>query len=123
MADASSVSGAPTLSVQQLQDLQDGINASIQTVLAAYDQCTDPTQSLALINQSQQLSAQMSQIEKTLFNQQTVQANATLSGAFTSASGFTEQLKTMAASLEKVSDIIGMAAKLVGAVAQILPYL
>jgi hypothetical protein len=119
MANASS---SPT-SVPDLQALQDGLNASIQTILKSYDQCTDPVQSAALLSQSQQLAAQMSQIETKLFHQEVVQATATMTAAFTAANGFTAQLKAMDATLEKASDIVSVAAKLVSVVTQILPYI
>jgi hypothetical protein len=112
-----------TQSAPDLQALQDGLNASIQTILKSYDQCTDPVQSAALLTQSQQLAAQMSQIETKLFHQEVVQATATITAAFTAANGFTDQLKAMAASLEKASDIVSIAAKLVSVVAQIIPYI
>ncbi len=116
MANASS----SATSAPDLQALQDGLNASIQTILKSYDQCTDPVQSASLLSQSQQLAAQMSQIETKLFHQEVVQATATITAAFTAANGFTDQLKAMAASLEKASDIVSIAAKLVSAVAQII---
>jgi hypothetical protein len=118
MANASSATSAP-----DLQALQDGLNASIQTILKSYDQCTDPVLSAALLTHSQQLAAQMSQIETSLFHQEAVQATATMTAAFTAANGFTAQLKAMAATLEKASDIVSVAAKLVSVVAQILPYI
>jgi hypothetical protein len=107
----------------QLRDLQDGISASIQTILKAYDQCEDPVGSATLLQQSQQLAAQMSAIETALFHQETVQATTAMADAFTSARGFTAQLKQTEAGLDKVSDIINAAAKLIGVVAQIVPYL
>ena len=116
-------SPAPTISTSELQDLQDGISASIQTILKAYDACNDPVESATLLNQSHQLSAQMSQIETALFHQQAVNATATVSSAFTSAQGFIAELNGLTTQLEKVSAIITAAAKLVGVVAQILPYL
>ena len=115
--------GPATIPAKQLQDLQDGLSASIQTILKAYDQCEDPGASATLLQQSHQLAAQMSAIETALFHQQTLQATAVVTGAFSAAAGFTAQLKGLEAGLEKVSDIIGAAAKLIGAVAQILPYL
>jgi hypothetical protein len=55
--------------------------------------------------------------ESKLFHQEAVQASATVTAAFTA------QLKAMDASLEKASDIVSDAAKVVDAVAQILPYI
>jgi hypothetical protein len=121
MADDNST--APTIPTSQLQDLQDGISASIQTILKAYDACNDPVESAALLNQSHQLAAQMSQIETALFHQQAINATATVSSAFTSAQGFIAELNGLTSQLEKVSAIIASAAKLVGVVAQILPCL
>ena len=118
MANASS-----SQSVPDLQALQDGINTSIQTILKSYDQCTDPVMSAALLSQSQQLAAQMSQIETSLFHKEAVQATATVTAAFTAANGYTDQLKAMATTLEKASDIVSVAAKLVSVVTQILPYI
>jgi hypothetical protein len=119
------MANAPTsaTSVPDLQALQDGLNASIQTILKSYDQCTDPVQSAALLTQSQQLAAQMSQIETKLFHQEVVQATAAMTAAFTAATGYTAQLKDMATKLEKASDIVSVAAKLVSVVTQILPYI
>jgi len=112
-----------TISTQQLRALQDGVSASLQTILKAYDRCEDPVGSATLLQQSQQLAAQMSAMETALFHQETVQATAAMADAFTCASGFTAQLKQMEATLDKVSDIINAAAKLIGVVAQIIPYL
>jgi flagellar hook-associated protein FlgK len=106
-----------------LQTLQDGINASIQTLLQAYDNCQDPVASQQLIDQANQLTAQMKQIEATLFHQQTVEAGAVLAGAFTSAKGFTDQLNALSKSLDQVSDIISVAGKLVDAVAKVIAVL
>src|SRR5271166_3001373 len=115
--------GPAPISSQQLQDLQDGISASIQTILKAYGQCQDRVGSATLLQQSQQLAAQMSSIETALFHQQTVDATDAMASAFTAASGFTAQLKQLADGLDKVSDIINAAAKMIGVVAQIVPYL
>jgi len=112
-----------TLSVQDLQDLQDGISASIKAILATYDGCSDQAESATLLAQSQQLSAQMSQIETILFHKQETEATDTIKAGFAAANGYIAQLKDMAGNLEKVSDIISAAAKLVSTVTQIIPYL
>ena len=109
--------------IADLEDLQDGISASIQTLLQAYGQCRDPVESATILGQSQQLAAQMSQIETNLFHQQAIAAGATIDSAFASAKGFTQQLKDMAKTLDRVSDIITNGAKLVGVVTQIISYL
>jgi hypothetical protein len=111
------------LTPAQLQGLQDGINTNIQIVLKAYDQCSDPAASASLISQSKQLSEQMDQIETALFHQQTGQASVAVAAAFTSAMGFTAELTAQAQSLGQVTQIIATAAKVIGAVAQIIPYL
>jgi CHASE3 domain sensor protein len=110
----------PTITTSQLQDLQDGISASLQTLQKAYALTNDPGQSQNLINQSQDLATQMAQFEKTLFAQQTLDAEAAVQAAFSSAQGLTDQLKAMAGNLEKVSDVISIAAKLIAALAQIV---
>ncbi|HZL46227.1 MAG TPA: hypothetical protein VFC28_08370 [Opitutaceae bacterium] len=109
--------------IADLEELQDGISASIQTLLQAYGQCADGVASATILGQSQQLAAQMSQIETNLFHQQAIQAGAAIDGAFASAKGFTEQLKAMAKTLDRISDIIATGAKLVGVVTQIVSYL
>ena len=109
--------------IADLEELQDGISASIQTLLQAYNQCTDPVESATILSQSQHLAAQMSQIETNLFHQQTIQAGATVDNAFASAKGFTGQLKDLVKSLDRASDIITTGAKLVGVVAQIISVL
>lgn len=116
-------SSPDNLSVQDLQDLQDGISASIKAILATYDDCTDSAESATLLAQSQQLSALMSQIETILFHKQETEATDTIKAGFTAANGYIAQLKDMAGKLEKVSDIISAAAKLVSTVTQIIPYL
>jgi len=110
----------PTITTSQLQDLQDGISASLQTLQKAYALTSDPTESQTLANQTQDLAGQMAQMEKTLFAQQTLDAETTVQAAFTSAQGLTAQLKAMAGNLEKVSEVISIAAKLVAAVAQVV---
>jgi methyl-accepting chemotaxis protein len=109
--------------IADLEELQDGISASIQTLLQAYNQCADPVESATILSQSQQLAAQMSQIETNLFHQQAIQVGATVDNAFASARGFTSQLKDLAKSLDRVSDIITTGAKLVGVVTQIISVL
>jgi len=109
--------------IADLEELQDGISASIQTLLQAYGACADPVLSATILGQSQQLAAQMSQIETNLFHQQAIQAGATIDRAFASARGFTAELKDLARSLDRVSDIITAGAKLVGVVTQIISYL
>jgi len=109
--------------IADLEDLQDGISASIQTLLQAYGQCADRVESATILGQSQQLAAQMSQIETNLFHQQAIAAGATIDDAFASAKGFTQQLQDMSRSLDRVTDIITTGAKLVGVVAQIIRYL
>lgn len=106
-----------------LQTLQDGINASIQTLLQAYGNCEDPAASQQLLDQANQLTAQMKRIEASLFHQQTIAAGTDLAGAFTSAKGFTAQLNAMNKSLDRVADIISMAGKLVDAVAKVIAVL
>jgi hypothetical protein len=123
MANDPSPGAAPSIPPSDLQALQDGISANIQTILKAYDACNDPVQSATLIVQSQELAAQMSKIETALFHQETLEATATMSSAFDSANGFTAQLNGMAASLEKAADIIAVAAKVIGAVAEIVSHL
>lgn len=102
---------------KDLEALQDGISASIQTLLQAYDQCTDPVESATIIVQTKQLAAQMSQIETRLFHQQAIQAGPAVDSAFGSAQGFTMQLRAMSGKFERMSEIIGTGAKLVDAVA------
>ena len=114
---------SPPISTEELQQLQDGISASIQTVLKAYNACDDPVDCATLLNQSQQLAGQMSRIETALFHQQTIEASAAISGAFDSADGFIAELKQMTKSLDQASKIITAAAKLAGVVAQILAVL
>ena len=109
--------------IADLEELQDGISASIQTLLQAYGQCADRVESATILGQSQQLAAQMSQIETNLFHQQTVAAGATIDAAFASARGLTQQLQEVSKSLDRVSEIIATGAKLVGVVAQIISYL
>jgi hypothetical protein len=109
--------------IDDLEDLQDGISTSIQTLLRAYDQCADPVESAALLLQTKQLAAQMSQIETSLFHQQAVQASPMVDRAFASAEGYTSQLKDMAGNLDRVSDIIATGAKLVDGVTQIVGWL
>jgi len=111
------------LSTARLQQLQDGISASIKTILKAYDACSDPVESATLLGQSRQLSAQMADLETALFHQQTIAASATLAGAFTAADGFIAELNQDAQALDRVSQIITASAKLIGVVTQILPYL
>jgi hypothetical protein len=111
------------MSVEALQALQDGISASIKTILATYDACTDPTESATLLAQSQQLSAQMSQIETILFHKQATEATDTIKAGFAAANGYIAELKDMAGDLEKVSDIISSSAKLISVLTQIIPYL
>jgi hypothetical protein len=111
------------ISTAQLQTLQDGISASVQILLKAYDQTADPVVSATLLGQQQQLAAQMGQIETAIFHQETVLATATMAAAFTAANGFTAELTGQAQSLDQVSKIITSAAKLIGVVAQIIPYL
>jgi hypothetical protein len=106
--------------IADLETLQDGISASIQTLLKAYDQCTDPVESAAILSQSRQLAAQMAQLETSLFGQETIQAGSEIDRAFGSARGFTEQLKVLAGSLDRVSEIISTGARLAGVVAQIV---
>ena len=109
--------------IGDLEDIQDGISASIQTLLRAYDQCADPVESAAILVRSKQLAAQMSQIETGLFHQQSVQASPEVDRAFASARGYTAQLKAMAGDLDRVSEIIATGAKLVDAVTQIIGWL
>jgi|SRR5208283_716004 len=109
--------------IADLEALQDGLSASIQTLLQAYGQCADPVQSATILGQSQQLAAQMSQIETNRFHQQTIQAGATVDRAFASVLGFTSQLEDLAKSLDRVSDIITAGAQLVGVVTQIISVL
>jgi flagellar hook-associated protein FlgK len=104
----------------ELKTLQDGLAASIRTILQAYDQCTAPDMRAQLIDQAQMLSSQMSQIETTLFHQQTLEASATLAAAFASAKGFTDQIDKLNNNLEKVSDIISLAGKVINTVTQIV---
>ena len=112
----------PAVTTDQLQALQDDISAGVQVILQAYDQCKDAQQSLDLMNQAQQLSAQMAEIEQALFHQQTLEA-AEAATALTAANGFTSQLTAMAKSLEQVSNIVAAGAKLIGAVTQVVAYL
>ena len=109
--------------IADLEELQDGISASIQTLLQTYGLCADPVESATILSQSQQLAAQMSQIETNLFHEQTIQQGATIDEAFTAARGFTDQLKAMSQELDRVSDIISTGAKLVAVVTQIVKYL
>jgi len=109
--------------IADLEDLHDGLSASIQALLQAYGQCADPVESATILGQSQQLAAQMSQIETNLFHQRAIAAGASIDSAFASAGGFTQQLKDMAGKLERVSDIILTAAKLVSVVTQIIGFL
>ena len=109
--------------IADLEALQDGISASIQTLLQAYDKCQDPVGSATILGQAQQLAAQMSQIETNLFHQQAIQAGATIDSAFAAARGFTDQLRSFAQTLDRISDIITAGAKLVGVVTQIISYL
>ena len=109
--------------IGDLEDLQDGISASIQTLLRAYDQCADPVESAAILIQSKQLAAQMAQIETNMFHQQSIRAGPTVDRAFASAKGYTSQLKDMGGHLDRVSDIIATGAKLVGVVTQIVSWL
>jgi len=111
------------ISTARLQQLQDGISAGIQTILQAYDACTDPVESATLLGQSRQLAAQMADLETALFHQQTIAASATVAAAFTAADGFIAELNQAAQSLDRVSQIITASAKLIGVVTQILPYL
>ena len=109
--------------IGDLEDLQDGISASIQTLLRAYDQCADPVESAAILIQAKQLAAQMAQIETNMFHQQSIRAGPTVDRAFASAKGCTSQLKDMGGHLDRVSDIIATGAKLVGVVTQIVSWL
>ena len=111
-----------TVTTEQLQALQDDINASVQVILQAYDQCQDKQQSLDLIGQANQLTAQMNQIERSLFHQQTLDA-AQAANAISAADGCTAQLGALAKNLEKVSEIVAAGAKLVGAVTQVVGWL
>ncbi len=106
--------------IADLETLQDGISASIQTLLKAYDQCDDPVVSVTILSQSKELAAQMSQIETSLFHQQAIQSGAEIDRAFASAIGFTGQLKDLGRDLERLTEIISTAARLVGAVNQIV---
>lgn len=103
-----------------LQTLQDGLNSSIQTLLKAYDQCTDPEASAQLIGQVDQLTSQMKQIETNLFHQQTVAATDVLNSAFTAAQGYTAKLIELGGRLAQVATIISTAGKLISVVAQII---
>ena len=107
----------------ELKTLQDGLAASIRTILQAYDQCTAPEMRAQLIDQAQTLSSQMSQIETTLFHQQTLEDSAVLAAAFASAKGYTDQIDELNGKLEKVSDIIAIASKVINAVTQIVSVL
>ncbi len=109
--------------IADIEVLQDGISASLQTLLRAYDRCPDPVQCADLLNQARQLAAQMSRIETGLFHQQALQADAAIDRAFISAGSCTGRLKDMAGSLDRVSDIISTAAKLVADVTQIIGFL
>ncbi len=109
--------------IDDLQKLQDGLSVSIKSLLKAYDQSKDPVESATLLDQSQQLSAQMTQIETNIFHQQTVQAGATIDDAFTAAGGLVDQLTAATAKLQKISDAISIAAKLISVVAKIASYL
>jgi len=109
--------------IDDLETLQDGISASIQTLLRAYDQCADPVESAAILIQSKQLAAQMAQIETNMFHQQAIHAGPAVDCAFVSAKGYTSQLKDMGGRLDRVSDIIATGAKLVDVVTQIVRWL
>ncbi len=109
--------------INDLQNLQDGLSASIKSILSSYDATQDPAESATLLNQSHQLAAQMTQIETNLFHQQTIQAGATIDQAFALATGFTAQLTAAAGQLQKISDTIATAAKLIGVVSKIIGYL
>jgi hypothetical protein len=106
--------------IGNLENLQDGLSASLQILLKAYDECTDPAESAALLIQAKQLAAQMSQIETSLFHQQTVQAGAVVDPAFSSAESYTADLKNLAGKYDQISDIIAAGAKLVEAVTVIV---
>jgi len=106
-----------------LEELQDGISASVQTLFRAYDQCTDPVESAAILIQAKQLAAQMAQIETNMFHQQSIQTGPTVDRAFASAKDYTSQLKTLSANLDRVSDIVATGTKLVDVVAQIVSWL
>jgi hypothetical protein len=108
------------ISPAQLKELQRGVSTSLQALQATYVQCQDPTECLTLIGQSQQLAAQMTQLEQALFHQQTLDAEASLQDAFSAAQGLTAQLTALSAKLDKISDAIGAAAKLISLVAQII---
>jgi hypothetical protein len=106
-----------------LKSLQDGLSASIQTILQAYDQCTSPEVRPQLLDQAQMLSSQMSRIETMLFHQQTLEASDVLTAAFASAKGFTDQIGGLNNQLERVSEIISLAGKVINAVTQIVNFL
>jgi hypothetical protein len=106
--------------IADLETLQDGISASIQTLLKAYDRCGDPVESATILSQSKQLAAQMSQIETNLFHQQAIQAGEEIDRAFESAMGFTAQLRDLGGNLDRLTEIISTGARLVGAVSQIV---
>ena len=103
-----------------LQTLQDGLNASIQTLLNAYDQCADSEASAQLIDQVNQLTSQMKQVETNLFHQQTVEATDVLNSAFASAQGYTAKLNDLGKKLGQVAAIVSTAGKLISVVAQIV---
>jgi hypothetical protein len=106
--------------IDDLEELQDGISATIQTLLKAYDRCADPVESATILIQTKQLAAQMSQIETGLFHEQTTKAGPVIDQAFASAKGYTARLNEMAGNLERISDMIATASKLVAAVTLIV---
>jgi len=106
--------------IEDLEGLQEGISASIQTLLQAYDQCADPVESATIMVQTRQLAAQMSQIETSLFHKQTLRAGPVIDQAFASAKGFIAQLKNLAGRFDRMEGIIATGAKLVGAVTPIV---
>ena len=109
--------------IDELKTLQAGLAASIQTVLAAYDQCTVPEMRSRLLDQAQTLSSQMSQIETRLFHQQALEASTVLAAAFASVRGYTDQIDELNNRLEAVSAIISLAGKVVDGVTRIVSVL
>jgi hypothetical protein len=104
----------------QIKELQRGVSKSLQALQASYVACQDPTECLTLINQSQQLAAQMTQLEQALFHQQTVEAETTLQDAFAAAHGLTAEVTALSGRLDKISDAISSAAKLTSLLAGII---
>jgi len=109
--------------IEKLTALQGDLASNIRTLLDAYDRCTDPALRTQLISQTQSLSTQMSRIETALFHQQTVDADDTLEAAFNSARGFTSQIDALNDQLERVSELVSVAAKVVQTVTVIVGYL